>query len=222
MKGDELLIGASVAALAGVAFWQRRTIVDVISRGTRLTRTVLGPDGVVPERPEDLAAAAAVIAGRLVPQELYDLARMVRSEGAGEGGLRAHVALNDAASHNWTIHWMLTYSTNLAARGRYGEQFTPADRAPRVDGQRVKSVRRYSTARDPYAGDLQIVERTLRERAQGRDPTEGAVKFLDRSALAHQEGAGSYEDIVRRWGESGLRPFNVPGYSDDFVVFRRA
>lgn len=200
--------------------------MDTIIRGKRLTYTSLGADGQIPDDPADLVDQAAQILGRDLPQELYDLARMKRSEqGKDDGRLRVHVALNDAAEHNWSTHFAITYSTNPAAKGRYGEQFTPAERAPGG----VKSVRRYSTATDPYEGDVGMVERVLLERAQGLDPTSadgrvgaGAVKFVDRSSLGGvQEGSSSYDQIVARWAGEGLRPFTVPGYSADLVVFRR-
>lgn len=224
-RNEELLLGG--LGLALVAYWQRRTImttiVDPITRGKRLSYTTVGVDGVVPDSPEDLADQAGQVLGRDVPQELYDLARMVRSEGAEAGRLRVHVALNDAAEHNWSAHFVTTYSTNPHAAGKYGEQFTPASRAPGG----VRSVRRYSTARDPYEGDLLLVERVLLERAEGIDPTDvdgsgiGGVKFIDRDSLGSQDGADSYEAIAASWGNEGLRPFNVPGYPDELVVFRR-
>ena len=219
MKRDgDLWLWGGLLALGGLAFWQRETIMDTISRGKRLTYTELGPDGVIPDDPDDLADAAGAAIGRGVPLELYSLARMKRSEqGNDDGRLRVHVALNDAAAHNWSTQFTITYSTNAGARGLYGEQFTPAARAP----GRVKSVRRYSTARDPYEGDLLIVERVLLERVQGLDPTGGAVKFVDRSSMGVQEGSGSFDELVASWAKEGLRPFTVPGYPDDLVVFRR-
>lgn len=227
-RNEELLLWASIGVLGGVAVWQRKGIMDTITRGKRLTYTTLSPDGVVPVDPAELAAQAGEVLGRDLPQELYDLARMKRSEQGknDDGRIRVHVALNDAAEHNWSTHFAITYSTNPAAKGRYGEQFTPADRAPGG----VKSVRRYATTHDPYEGDIAIVERVLLERAQGLDPTSadgrmggGAVKFVDRSSLGGvQEGSSGYDEIVARWAAEGLQPFNVPGYPDDLVVFRRA
>lgn len=220
----ELLIWGGVALLVGVAIWKKDTIqaviMDTITRGKRLTYTDLGDDGQIPDDPADLAAQAADVLGRdSLPQDVYDLARMARSEkGNDDGSLRVHIAINDAESHNWSTHFTVTYSTNATAKGRYGEQFTPADRAPGG----VSSTRRYSTAQDPYEGDVTIVEQVLLQRAQGIDPTGGAVKFVDRAALSSQEGARSYDAIVASWAQEGLHPFNVPGYPDDFVVFRKA
>ncbi len=194
------------------------TVVDSISRGKRLTYTALQANGLINADPAQLVDQASTVLGRDLPQELYDLARMKLSEqGTDDGRLRVHVALNDAASHNWSTHFAITYSTNPTAKGMYGEQFTPADRAPGG----VKSVRRYSTSKDPYEGDVAIVESVLLERAQGIDQTGGAVKFVDRSSMGVQEGSGSFDDLVAQWAAEGLQPFTVPGYSDDLVVFRK-
>ncbi len=222
-RSEELALWA-VGVVGGLVLWQRKsimsTITDTVNRGKRLTYSTIRPDGVVSDDPADLVDQASATLGRELPQEIYDLARMKRSEqGTDDGRLRVHVALNDAAENNWSTHFAITYSTNPTAKGRYGEQFTPASRAPGG----VKSVRRYATAKDPYEGDVSIVESVLLDRAQGIDPTGGAVKFVDRGALGGvQEGSGSYEDIVSRWATEGLHPFTVPGYPDDLVVFRRA
>lgn len=219
VKDQDLLLWGGLLALGGVAIWKRQTIMDTITRGKRLTYTTVGVDGVVHDDPDDLVDQASHVVGRNLPLELYSLARMKRSEqGQDDGRLRVHVALNDAAAHNWSTQFALTYSTNAGARGMYGEQFTPKERAPGG----VRSVRRYSTSKDPYEGDLLIVEQVLLERAQGIDPTGGAEKFVDRSSFGAQEGTGSYDAVVASWAAEGLHPFTVPGYSDDLVVFRRA
>jgi len=214
MRRDDWLLWGGVATLGAVAFWKRRLIVDVTTRGKLLTHAPAGANGVVPARPRDLVASASAAIGRGVSQDAYDLARMIRSEGAAEGRVRAHVALNDATAHGWSLHFALTYSTNPKANGYYGEQHTPALRAP--DG--VSSSRRYSTAHDPYEGDLELAEQVLAEHAAGVDPSQGATKFYD--VDSGQEGAASYDQVVAAWAP--LQPFNVPGYPDSFVIFRRA
>lgn len=218
---EAALWGTGLGLLALVV-WKREEIVnvakDLITRGTRLTTAEAGDNGLVMIAPEQLRTLASVVMGREIAQEVYDLARMIRSEGAAAGNIRAHVALNDAADLSWTLHQLLTYSTNTFVRGWYGEQFTPAARAP---GE-VKSVRRYATSKDPHAGDVLTAELAIAEHAQGVDPSGGAVKFVDKASLGSQEGARSYEDIVAAWGADGLRPFTLPGYSADLVVFRRA
>ncbi len=218
-----LLAGAGAA---GLLLWKGPSIVtqavssvqDVVTRGDLLTSSTMGADGVIVETPETLCAAVAATVGRDVTQEACDLARMIRSEGAAAGQIRAHVALNDADAHGWSLHFTLTYSTNPAAKGRYGEQYTPASRAPNG----VASSRRYSTAKDPYEGDLTVAEQALADHAAGIDPSGGAVKFLDKASLSVQEGARDYDTIVADWAQEGLQPFTLPGYSDDFVVFRKA
>jgi hypothetical protein len=220
-SAGELWLWGGGAVLAALAWWKGRevaTIVtDVVSRGKRLTWAGKGADGLVPIGPEALCASAAAELGRALSQEAHDLARMIRSEGASAGLIRAHVALNDARELGWSLHALLTYSTSPLTTGHYGEQATPASRAPGG----IKSVRRYSTAADPYEIDVEIAERAMLEHAQGVDPTVGAVKFVDRASLSSQEGARTFDDIVASWGGEGLRPFNVQGYSDDLVVFRR-
>lgn len=223
---DLYLMGAAGLGLVALAAWKGEeitnavvdTVTDVVSRGTRLTHAAPGPDGVVPIRPDALRLTAAGVLGYDLVQDAYDLARMIRSEGASAGILRAHVALNDADDLGWTVHGTITYSTNPAANGWFGEQFTSAARAPNG----VKSSRRYATTKDPYAGDVEIAQQAMLEHVQGIDPTGGAVKFVDKSSMGGvQAGSGSYADLVERWAAERLQPFNVPGYSDDLVVFRR-
>lgn len=215
MKDEFLWLGG--AAALGLLFWQKEAIVDVIERGKKVTHAPVGPDGTVPGFPVELAAAAGAAMGRPILPHAYALARMIRSEGAAAGRVRAHVALNDAASKGWDVVRILTYSTNPDARGLFGEQYTPASRAP---GGRT-SVRRYATSKDPYEGDVVLAERVLAEHDAGDDPTGGAVKFADKSSFGVQEGTRSYAAVASQWAAEGLQPFNVPGYSDDLVVFRR-
>lgn len=203
-----LSAGATVAA---------RGVLDAVDRGSRLTYSTMGADGVIVEDPADLCAQMGAAVGRAVSQDAADLARMIRSEGAAAGIIRAHVALNDAAAHNWSLHFTLTYSTNPTAKGRYGDQYTPASQAPGG----VASSRRYSTAHDPYEGDLTVAEQAIADDANGIDPSGGAVKFLDKASLKVQVGARDYDTIVADWAQDGLAPFTLPGFSSDFVVFRR-
>jgi hypothetical protein len=217
----DLFLWGGGLLVVGLAFWKGKelaiAVTDVVARGKRLTWAGKGDDGQVAVSPEFLSAAASSELGRVVPQEVYDLARMIRSEGAAAGRIRAHVAINDARDLGWTVHTLLTYSTSPLCKGMYGEQSTPAARAPGG----VRSTRRYSTAADPYEGDVEMAEQVLAQHAQGEDPTGGAVKFVDKASLSVQEGARTFEDIVASWGGDGLQPFNVAGYSDDLVVFRR-
>src|SRR6266481_2841441 len=72
-------------------------VVDVFSRGAKLTDAPPGANGVVPDDPSDLWAAAANVLGRDVDGDTYSLGRMGRSEGVDGEEYRMHVALNDLA-----------------------------------------------------------------------------------------------------------------------------
>jgi len=219
---------AGGAGLGLLLLWKGPTIVtdpilavggaikDEVTRGSQLTSSTLGDDGQIVEDPADLRAQIAAVVGRDVTQDAADLARMIRSEGAAEGRARAFVALNDAATHGWSLHFALTYSTNPAAKGRYGEQYTPASLAPGG----VASSRRYSTKQDPFEGDLTVAEQAIADYAQGIDDSGGAVKFYDKDS--GQAGARSYDDVVALWAKDGLEPFTLPGYPSTFVLFRQA
>ena len=202
--------------------------MDPIARGKRLTNAYVDVKrgvnvaGWIPDQPLLLAARAAMVMGRgSLPLSTYCLARMIRSEGAAAGRIRAHVALNDAAELGWDVPRLITYSTHPGVNGFFGEQFTPASRAPLYNGQPRKSSRRYSSAKDPYAGDVTLAELVQLEHGAGDDPSGGAVKFVDRDSLSSQEGARTYDQIVLDWGREGLRPFTLPGESPSLVVFRR-
>jgi hypothetical protein len=207
---DEKLLLAGLGGV-GLLFWGRQlknTVVDVIGRGARLTTTTVDDAGVVQADPDELAAQASAVMGRPVSLDVLALSRMVRSEGVDAGVLRVRVALNDVNDLNerkgygWSPFDLITYSTVAAARGKFGTQLH----------------RRYASSKDSYEGDVRLVEL---EMSNGFDATGGAVKFVDRSSFGVQEGTGSYDALVETWAQEGLQPFNVPGYSDDFVVFRR-
>jgi hypothetical protein len=221
-EDDWLLLGG-LAVLSGI-LWGREikdTVVDVIGRGDRLTYTTLDGSGIVgiknadetitPVDPDDLVAQASAVMGRPISADAYALARMARSEGIDAGELRIHVALNDLADLNdrrgfgWSAADLITYSTDSAARGHFGQQLH----------------RRYASPQDPYQGDIILAEKVLADHAAGVDPTQGAIKFVDKSSFGVQAGTGSYDATVTAWAAEGLAPFNLPGESDDFVVFRR-
>lgn len=232
MKREEQLAWWGAAGAAALALWWKGRIIvdtatDLINRGDLLTSAPMGDDGVVLGTPDELADQASAVLGRYVHPDTYSGARMIRSEGAAAGLLRAHVALNDARALGWTMRKLITYAIvshsspvqlHPAANGLYGEQFVPTDRAP--DG--IPITRRYASSKDPHAGDVLTYEQAVAEQAQGIDPTMGAVKFVDKSSLGIQVGSSKYEAIVARWGAQGLQPFTVDGWSDDFVVFRKA
>lgn len=137
--------------------------------GKRLTNAPIGPDGNVAMTPVDLAFAASQVVGYPVSTDLYSLARMLQSEGGSDGNLartmRGWVVYNDAKSLGWSITRLVTFSNDENKNGRYGEQ----------------SGRRYSTAHDPYEGDLKDAAALMQAFASGPqgDPTNGATKFTD-------------------------------------------
>jgi len=223
LDDDQLLLwGGLGVGLAVLAWWKGPDVVeavrDVVTRGDRLTYTDVGVDGQIADEPEQLRAQAAIALGRDAGDlllDVYSAARMVRSEGAARANIRTHVLLNDAAEKGWSVHQTVTASNPSLASGRYGQQYTP------VGPGGYKTVKRYSTARDPYRADVYAVEEAMVEHRNGLDPTGGAVKFLDISSMGGvQQGTGSYAAKVADWAKEGLRPFTLPGDSD-LVVFRR-
>ena len=175
-------------------------VIDVARRGRRLTDA----PGETEETPDALAAAAGAVVGREVTPEAYVLARMLRSE-AGSGNLVhksavAHVALNDANEHGWSLlHTLMVHN----------------------DGDRLGAQRggRYATSRDPYEVDLEVAEAVMGGRLA--DPTNGAVKFVHVSAFGVQPGTTTFDDVVVRWAREGLVPSEVDGAGSDLRVFRR-
>lgn len=218
---------------------------DMFVRGDRLTYAAVDDiDGNVLDSPSVLVGAASARAGFDITPAAYGLARMIRSEGAASGDLRAHVALNDLADLGWSsLHNLLTFSTASWAKGKYGKQHSVVYQTPTggptgdknaalmvagKDGKLVPKVlqsqtRRYSTWRDPYMGDVRTAMKAIADRERGIDKARGAVKFVDVSSMGGvQSGTGSYAALVERWGRDGLVPFNIPEYGTDLVLFKRA
>jgi hypothetical protein len=183
-------------------------VTDVFNKGDRLSYGTLNEvTGVVAETPEALRMAASTRMGRDIDANVYALARMLRSEGAKEGNLRVHVALNDLASLGWADAFtLITYSTDGNKKGRYGSQVT----------------RRYASSRDPYEGDVLTAEQAISENDRGFDPAQGATKFVDKSSFGIQAGTGTFDALVQRWAADGLEPFTLPDYGEDLVLFKKA
>lgn len=198
-------LGGAVLLLGG------GTVAIALS-GNKITRSTLGGDGQIVQSPQELLAQASAAMKRPVTMAAYALARMAASEGTREARPRMHVALNDAADHDWDELTTVTYTRTPGQTRRFGKQHDSSSGI----------TRRYATSRDPSRELVELAERVIIDHAQGNDPTYGAVKFVDASAFGVQEGTGSFEDLVDRWGREGLRPSNVPGYGSDFYVFRRA
>jgi len=194
-------------------------VTDVISRGSHISYGTLNESiGIVNEDPEALRAAASQRLGIVLDADTYALARMIRSEGAAQGELRAHVALNDLADLGWSsLFYLLTYSTDPQRKGLYGMQYSPAvpPTYPKAN------ARRYSTSQNPYAGDARLALKVLADRANGVDKALSAVKFLDKSGLLAQAGAKRFETTDASWRGEGLEPFSLPEYGTDLVLYRR-
>lgn len=241
-KLDDPLFILALAGVGGAALYiasEKRknegvfdTVGDVINRGVLVSHSTMGNDGVVLEEPSQLAEAAGV------SEDVYALARMIRSEGAAQGMARAHVAMNDLAGLGWdSLRYLITYSTAPWAEGRFGRQFSAQyktssgsatwDRKMAVIGENGKPVviksqtRRYSSARDPYTGDITLAIRVIADHDNGIDPTGGAVKFLDKSAMGVQEGTSRFDAVDARWRKEGLVGYSLPQFGDDLVFYRR-
>lgn len=195
-------VGQITSAANDAAFM----VTDVFSKGSRLSYGTLDATGTVVDDPETLRGAATQRLGRDIDRNVYALARMVRSEGAAQGNLRVHVALNDLADLGWPdAYTLITYSTNSAKKGKYGQQAT----------------RRYASSSDPYEGDVLTVEQAIAQNDAGYDLSQGATKFVDKDSFGVQAGTGSFDDLVAKWAPEGLQPFTVPEYGDNLVLFKK-
>lgn len=194
------------------------TIIDEVQKGPRCTSASPGADGIVHVAVEELALEASHVVGYRVDLEEYVCARMVRSEEGSANRVTKELliwaAINDgvdfgprhglSASPSSTILW----DNDSSGRGLCGTQH---------------AGRRYSTAKDPHAGDVQIAMETLAAwRAGLPDPTGGAVKFVDKRAFGVQPGTRTYEAVAASWAREGLQPTQLEGTPSSLVFFRRA
>lgn len=217
----------SAAALGGGVLWLggakelAAVTTDVFTRGNHVTFGTLDPTlGIVLESPTVLRVAASQRMGVDLDDNTYALARMIRSEGAAQGLLRAHVALNDLQSFPYAsdLFGLLTFSNDAQRRGVYGSQWSPAvpPNYPKAN------ARRYSTSKDPYEGDVNMAISAIGERNAGIDRANGAVKFIDKSSMGVQLGSKSFEAIDAAWQGEGLQPFTLADYGTDLVLYKRA
>jgi hypothetical protein len=155
-----------------------------------------------------------------ISPDAYALARMIRSEGAAQGLLRAHVAMNDAATFQYAsdLFGLLTFSNDTTRRGMFGKQWSPA--VP--PSYPVANARRYSTASDPYEGDVNMALAAIAERANGIDRAQGAVKFIDKGSMGVQLGSKPFDAIDASWRSEGLQPFTLADYGDNLVLYKKA
>ena len=212
--------GVALVVLPGAAKAATQAVNDVVTRGAKLSYGTLGPGGVVVESPEALRLAASRRFGQDIPRDVYAAARMLRSEGNAQGALRVHVALNDLSTFRYAknLFELLTYSTDPVRRGLYGSQYT----AP-GGGFTVANKRRYSTSKDPHAGDIKIAFDAIVEHDRGLDRAMGASKFIDKSSMGGaQSGTRGFAAVNKEWVQSGYKPFHLVEYGDDLVLYRKA
>lgn len=226
MTNDDkyLLLGASGLVAIGIYYFYPNIIgegtfavKDIVARGKRLNNTVV-VNGIVSINPEQLRQEASGIYGSELSSDLLALSRMIRSEGAWQGTLRAHVAINDLNSLGWSsLFYLLTYSTDSSRKGYYGQQYAPADNLyPHA------MVRRYSTSKDSYEVDIDTAMEARYQHSMGFDPSNGATKFVDKTSFGAQEGTGSYQDLLDKWTSDGLVAYTLPEYGDNLVLFKKA
>lgn len=224
--GGGLLAGAGLAFIPDVRF----AVNDLVVRGELVTSAdwYAGDEkyGYIDTDPESLAAMASLAVGVTVDTDEYSVARMIRSEGARQGLVRAHVAMNDLATFPYasTLTGLLTYSTDTSRRGYYGKQYSPAVPADPDNGLPAfpaANKRRYSTAHDPYDSDVQLARQAIAERATGVDRVNGATKFVDKSSMGVQLGSGKFDALDAKWRADGLVPFTLAELDDDLVFYKK-
>ena len=195
--------------------------VGTVFKGPRMSQGLfLESLGIVTTSPEYLRAQASEAMGESLTNDVYALARMIRSEGAKQGEVRAHVALNDLETLPFlhgSLFGLLTYSTDEKRRGLYGAQWSKAV-PPKYPTQ---NARRYATIQDPFRSDIELAKRVLSDRAAGVDKSQGATKFIDKSGMGGvQPGSKSFESVNSEWVKGGYVPFQLAEYGDDLVLYR--
>lgn len=199
------LVGAG--GLVALAFWKGplivTNVVDVFERGRRLNHTTLNDQDFIDDDPDSLVAEAESVMGISIGRDIYAMARSGRSEGADGMEYRMHVFLTQAGGLD-NVFNLTVRSTHAYADGRFGEQLG----------------RRWASSRDPYEGDVRLALKVAADRAAGIDPTGGATNFVDRDSFGVQAGTGRYDALVAKWAGQGLVPYNLPGATSNFVLFR--
>lgn len=208
----------------------RFAVSDIIVRGEKVTDATWFNDdeayGFIIDDPPSLAAQASFSLGVPIDVDTYSGARMVRSEGARQGLVRMHVAMNDLATFPYasTLTGLLTYSTDPDRKGYYGKQYSgpmPADTVNSIQGFPNANKRRYSTAADPYDSDVKIAKQAIAERAAGIDRVDGATKFIDKSSMGVQVGSSSFDAVDTKWKADGLVAFTMPELGSDLVLYKK-
>ncbi len=195
-------------------------VVDLVVRGARLTDTSdhskdadgnptgdwSADDMTVIVDPETLAEQAAAVVGQSVGVDEYAAARMCRSEEGRQTDFvkrcLIQTAINDAQAHGWTLLHTLTVSSVASRSGFFGHQRS----------------RRYSTAEDPYDGDLAVARQAIADHAAGTDDAQGAQKFVNKWSFT---GDNTYDATAAAWAKDGFSPFTIDGVPSHIVFFRR-
>jgi hypothetical protein len=176
----------------------------VVTRGARLTHTVLNDAGDVDDDPSSLAIAASAVAGRDVSLDELALSRMLASEEA-----------TSSAATKIAIAWVAV--NEARRRGVTAAALLLADRGP-GDGHFGEQRGRYASTRaDSYEGDLQIASDVLEGRVA--DITSGAVHFyrpkLQDQLYAKGKTSKTAADVAAAWGNG----YNVDGTDEGIVFF---
>jgi hypothetical protein len=183
-----------------------------MTQGKRLTRTTV-VNGNVGADPHALALQASEVTGDDVSDEEYALARMVGSEEEAEDDTTkiaiAWTCVNDAAAtFGGDIIACLTFSTAADRKGYFGDQ----------------THRRYSTARDPYEGDLALARAVLS--GSSPDQTGGAVNFfrarLQDILYAQGKVKRTGAQVDADWTNAGKQRVDVPGADPAIWFYRKA
>jgi hypothetical protein len=202
----QLIYIAIAVLLLVMGFGVARTIV----KGKRLTRASVGTNGNVAADPHALALKASEATGDFVSDEEYALCRMIGSEEPDADYATqvaiAWVCVNDSQSFGSVLD-VVTYSTDSSRRGYFGDQ----------------THRRYSTARDPYEGHLQVARAVLS--GLEADTTGGAVNFFRPLVqnLLHGQNPTRYksaDQVDAEWSRSKERVV-VAGADQDLWFYRK-
>jgi len=189
---------AVIVGCVGLSLGGGQVYIERSKKGKRLSTGKPGPGGVVTNTPEELRQQAERVMGRKVSMSAYALARVLWSEGASDSAnarkVRGWILFNDwkklqkqHGSARWpTLESVVLFSNQKGENGFFGEQ----------------AGRRFSTARDPYEGDLLDAEALIASFRVGPDPTRGATKFVDTKALGKQKGTEgkTLASLEKAWG----------------------
>jgi hypothetical protein len=188
-----------------------RFVLNIATRGKRLTHTTLDDNGDCTTSIEDCVAQANATEGiDTIDDQQYSLARMFASEGESYSTATkvaiGWVAVNVARSRGQTVTELLTADRNAHGNGKYGKQ----------------SGRWASTAFDPYEQDILIAASILA--GDSTDPTNGAVHYFEETLQDELLKLGkvnsSAAQIEAAWSdETGNPGFKIAGVDSRLTFF---